>query len=405
MKKHYAVNLGLTLIKLSIIGKGGIYVNRKSEKIASFINEKLKELDEPFEDYLMKMLSFLEYGWFTMEKIWAIENGLPVLKGFIDHEQENTYIYIDVKNGIPIVSHILNYEAKIPASKCIYIVNNARNKNPYGESILKPIYKHYIASDRFQKYEAIFLERLGIPPIILKILGFNEQNLELASEIIKTLHQESGVPIPDKWNIETLETEKKGESYFRPAIIYHDTAILRGLLFPAGLVDEGKSGTYGLGDIRFELFKWVINHYRKKVKFVLDKFFYEWASYISPNSAKYGEWQWIPYQNIDWIQISEGIKNLVDAQIIDPTIDADFIRTEILGLKTLKDVNMENEIDNRSEFLKNRKFVPSTIYRTDALIKAKAYQKEINIKEKELKLLKAKKEGEQIVSKPEKNNF
>jgi len=390
MKQHYAVNLGMTLIKLSVIGKGGIYVNRKDEKIAEIINNALKNLDEPFDDFLYKILSYLEYGWFSAEKIWKIENGTPILRGFIDHEQENTVIFIKKDNGFPVISKFRNFDAEIPAEKCIYIVNNSRNKNPYGQSMLEPVYKHYIASDRFQKYEAMFLERMGIPPIIMKVLGYNEFNLELAQEIIKTLHSESGVPIPDKWSIETLESQKKGDSYFRPAIVYHDTAILRGLLFPAGLIDEGKSGTYGLGDIRFEIFKWTINNIRKKIKFVLDKLFAEWCSYISPNAVEFGEWQWTPYQNIDWIQISEGIKNLVDAQIIDPTIDADFIRTEILGLKTMKDVYDENVVEGRQKMLENRKFIPSTIYRTDAMIKAEATMLEAKLKEKEFNYMKKK---------------
>lgn len=385
MLDHYAVNLGLNLIKISIIGKGGTYVNRKSEKLTNFINQKLEEMDESFDDYLFKMLSFLEYGWFVAEKIWKIENGNVVLKGFIDLEQENTYIYMGLVDGMPKITKFQNYSAEIPAEKCLYIANEPRNKNPYGRSILRSVYKHYIASDRFQRYEALFLERMGIPPIIMKILGYNEANLELAQTIIQMLHEESGVAIPNSWDMKTLETEKKGDSYFRPAIQYHDIAILRGLLFPAGLVDEGKSGTYGLGDIRFEIFKWTINNYRKRLKFVLDRLFKEWVSYISPKLANCGEWKWTPYQNIDWIQVTEGIKNLVDAQIFDPTIDTDYIRTEILGLKTLKDVDMENKNENRVDFIKNRKYVPSTVYRTDALMKAKAYKKEIDLKEKEAK--------------------
>ncbi len=379
MKNHYAVNLGMTLIKLSVIGKGGLYVNRRDEKVAKIINEGLKNLDEPFDDFLFKMLSYLEYGWFSAEKIWKIENGTPILRGFIDHEQENTVIYIRKDNGYPVIKHFKNFDAEVPAEKCIYLARNTRNKNPYGESMLEPIYKHYIASNKFQQYEAMFLERMGIPPIILKVLGYNEFNLELANEIIKILHSESGVPIPDKWDIKTLESEKKGDSYFRPAIVYHDIAILRGLLFPAGLIDEGKAGTYGLGDIRFEIYKWTINNIRKKVKFVLDKLFAEWCSYINPASVEFGEWQWIPYQNIDWIQISEGIKNLVDSQIIDPKIDADFVRTEILGLKTLKDVQMENEIDGRSKILEDREYMPSTVYRLDALINAKVNEEKVKL--------------------------
>lgn len=376
------ISTGMRIRKLAIVGRGGRYVNKKNKELAKYINDCLDNMDMSFIHYLEILLSGLEYGWKSMECIWNIDkNGYPFLRGFIDHPQDLTDIWMGEDNGFPILSHFQHYGADIPGDKCLYFINRPVNKSPHGTSELDPAYKHYIVSDKFVKYEAMFLERMGIPPMILKILGYHTNNLSLGKKVIQKLQRESGVVIDKNWELDVLETDRKGNSAFSGAIMYHDMMKLRAILFPAGLIDEGKSGTYGLGDIRFEIFKWITMNTREHIKHVLEKqLFNKWIAMIDPTAVSYGEWRWKPYQEIDWLKMGEGIKDFVDCGIIDPINDADYVRTDILGLDSMSDIDKKNETDETKEYLNGnvRKVFPSTVIRKDAMEKIRVEEKKVD---------------------------
>lgn len=367
------VYIGVKMRQLSVVGKGGCYQNEKYPHIAQHINNCLKTLDVPFVNYIELLLECIPYGWKSMEKIWDIVDYQPVLKGFIDHPQDLTEIYMkESKCGLPVVDYFKNYGAKIPGQKCLYMTYDQKNKAPHGCSALDPIYKNWLCADRFTKYECMYLERQGVPPVIVKMKGFNDGTLDRAYDIINKLHGEAGVPIDSTWDISLLETDKKGGSYFTEAINYHDEAKLRGLLYPTGLLDEGKAGTYGAADIRFEVFKWVIERDRVNVAHVLNnQLFNEWVYMLDPRAVEHGGWNWFPYQEIDWLKISEGIKDLFDCKVFNEDIDPDYIRENFLKMPSLREVHNQNVARGNAEFLKNIEKMPSTIYRSDALIKAK----------------------------------
>jgi len=410
MMNDSQVFIGIKMRQLSVVGIGGVYENKKFPHIADHINNCLRNMDVPFENYIELLLDCIPYGWKSMEKIWDIVDGMPVLKGFVDHIQEITEIYMKDGGGLPTVDYFENYGSKIPGKKCLYMVYDQKNKAPHGKSGFDPIYKNWFMKDKFLKYEAMFLERMGIPPIIVKIKGYNTGNLNKAYKIINKLHKESGVPIDQNWDIELLETAKKGDSYFSGAIEYHDQHILRGLLFPSGVLDEGKSGTYGAADIRFEILKWVIERDRSGVRHVLEtQLFNEWVAYINPNAVSHGKWSWKPYQELDWVRISEGIKDLVDAQVLNPDIDTDYIRENWLKIPSMKAVDEMNIKNETKDFLKNVKKVPSTVYRNDAMVNAKNDTARVKIEKENIENAEStdgnpgqgKNENESVSTKPE----
>ncbi len=390
MLEYAQVFAGLMIRKLAIVGKGGYYKNTKYPEVAEYINSCVNNLDLAFEDYLILLLESLEWGWKSMECVWRIEGGIPVLKGFFDHLPDSTDICVKNDTGLPSPGKFVCNDTEIPASKCLYMVNHPRNKSPYGESILYAVYKHWFCVDKFLRYEAMSLERMGIPPVYVKINGMNRKNLNEAKTIIGKLHKEAGIAIPNTWDIGILESAKKGESSFRPAIIYHDIMILRGLLFPAGIIEEGKSGSYGMGDIRFELFKYATGFDRIRLAHVLNKQLFEpWVAMINPEAVRHGTWEWVPYEEIDWLKVSEGIKDLTDAGYLNPQIDKEYIREKILKIDSQQVVWNNNIKTGANTFLAAIDIMPSTVNRPEAMLKAKA--------ESALNLAKVETEKENVV--------
>jgi hypothetical protein len=207
-------------------------------------------------------------------------------------------------------ANVFNYlSIRIPKLKCVHYAFDAQGKfdNPYGRSLLRRCYKYYVLKDAILKMLATALDRKGTPLTAVWVdpnttfkdprlarqgnvkgtkVGVNA--MEQVREVMKNIHNDSVVIFPGKkeqWvGIESLTQESNAEAFIS-SIDMCNKAIMRGLLIPALVFQEGGSG-FSLGEQHAKTFDKILDGQNAGLKSVLlHQLIKEMLAYNFPKSA------------------------------------------------------------------------------------------------------------------------
>lgn len=264
----------LEFVSLAVVSKIGEYTHNDPE-IEAFIRANFERMAGSFVDTCKELMSFLWAGFSVAEivtelegeKIWL--HSLPVLPAEsvrfrLDEDPESLrYGTIDeVVQNPQMVS-----EAHIPASKCLIIRNSypgQAEQSPYGLSRLQCILTTYAAKIEAEKSWTYALGRYG-SPILLYELENPQQKVKAANGQIVTAFDQAKEQVAGSGELKGVVTLKGnglqmiypptgiGDG-FRKACDYYNRLIMRGLLIPSLLFDNGDTGSYSLGQEHYKLF-------------------------------------------------------------------------------------------------------------------------------------------------------
>lgn len=211
---------------------------------AGLVKENLDNLPYGVSTLISEMTSALTFGFSLNEKIWRMDGGKVYL---IDVEPRYQPTIEDFEDG-EAYQQWDNGSAYIPLSKCLHFIPIEHCRNPYGESLLRQVYKPYYFKSSIESAEALGIDRdLGGLPVMTAPEGFDfnkcdpdspnydasyATTLDWAQEVVGDVRRDEteGVVKPNGWELTILRGETRTTIPTVEIINRYNTEIAVGLL-------------------------------------------------------------------------------------------------------------------------------------------------------------------------------
>lgn len=357
------IGSGCDFLTTCLAARMGQYTHA-SDEISKWVNDRLDEIDGGWTNAMKELLSACWAGFSVAEKVWAntehgfvpkklvhlppgtvlfetnrtgeltpdgilqyqrnynpalFGGGIAYLFGFMSSSNASTQGRPDIyaKLGdypFPLRSpNIFSYlSIRIPTRKCIHYSWDAQGKfgSPYGKSLLRRAYKHWVLKDSVMQFLAVALDRKGTPlqvwyvdpnATFIDTNKFNGQAIDptqnigiraqlAVKEALRNVHNDSVVIMPGKKGqfIEHDFIQQSSNAQdFIATLNYLDTRIMRALLLPPLVFGSGDgSGSFALGQEHAKTFDKILDGFLGGFKQTLmHQLIREMICYNFPKSA------------------------------------------------------------------------------------------------------------------------
>lgn len=211
-------------------------------------------------------------------------------------------VIVSGKNGAVMVNRS-NHAIEIPRSKFLLLRTGKRRENPFGESILKPVYFPWKYRTSIEETEASGISRdlsglptISIPPQYMSKDATPEQKAiyEYYKDVVRNiqLNQQGGLVMPRAFDPETKQSlfdfklmgAEGGKAYDTSEIITrYDNKILTAMGCDILTMGQSGSGNYGLGSLKSTMTAIAIESRLKEICNVINE-------HLIPMTAKYNGW-------------------------------------------------------------------------------------------------------------------
>lgn len=244
-------------------------------EVTQFVRRRLLAMECSVERLLATMLkAAMTYGFCVSEMVWeevaaATEaGGEDPDRGLVGVRNVKVKRPLDVGFEIDDYGNILPLgivstwdRQKFPRRKFVHMTFGENFHNPYGESDLEGAYRSWVVLDNAYKWLAMYLERLGIPPIfaLYNAAAYDEQDIEELKGVLQNLQNATTGTIP-RGSAEDLEMwtpELAGQvaEVFVPAMEFLKKDMARSMLMPGFLgVTPDEEGSYARAKVTFDMF-------------------------------------------------------------------------------------------------------------------------------------------------------
>jgi hypothetical protein len=346
MLKDGQVKAGMDIIKLSATARGYTVTgdDPETKKYAEFINENFELLKGNIEDILGEMLTALEYGYSVTEKVFENKDGKIVLKKLKvlnpHHIRVKTNKFGDIEH---VTQRIGTKTIKIPAHKIMWYAHDKKFGKPYGNSALRPIYKHWYIKDKMYRFANIAYERYGTPLLVGQVQDAKDTGK--MKNLLKKINGMTGLAISGGDKIEAIQGSNAD---FVGYIEHHDRKIMEGMLVPPMMlgVSRGQSGSYALTDNQFDVFMLRLFALQRDLKALIEEEVIRPLIDLNfPNVKRYPAFNFKPLAKEDTEKLARVFQMMIQAQVVAPS--EDWIREE-LGFPVMSD-ETKKEIEERQK--------------------------------------------------------
>ena len=334
MMKDGQVRAGVEVITLATIGSGWEFNfpfaddPEKGEKILKFIRStfgsvnKKDGVNTDMFQVLSDMLTCLWAGFSVTEKVWGQDSQQRwVIKRYKTLPPESLIFNMDKKGRLKQEAAVVqNRHARdrieLPARKVNIMCMNRNFGDPYGESILKPVYKNWYIKDWLLKFHSQFLENLGAPMLV----GKTNRDTQDMNSALQDAKNSAVITLGDGEDVEMLESSKDGTS-FEHAIRYHDAQIMRGMLVPSLLIGQDEAtGSRALSEVHYEMFKLSrIGALQQQLRTIVNRDIREMVRLNYGDLDMYPEITFKSWSRSDQQRLSKMITELVAAGVLSPS--------------------------------------------------------------------------------------
>ena len=293
-----------------------------------------------FDEWLREGLTFYEYGHSVFEKIWGIgKDGRIYLKDLAPRIQASIESW-KTENGEPGVTQLVNndgtYEEdggedtesgsqfSIPIEKLVVLTNEKEGDNLTGRSVLRSAYIHYYMKNKIYRIQTLGIEKnaVGIPvgKFPAKASPAQKNDFESMLKNVRANKQQHML-LPDGYEFEivTPGSNPLGSSV-KDAIEHHDRRILLAVL--AEFLDLGSGGGGGSYALSKDQQSFFLKHIQQKAKYIASvinrQVIRNMVDYNYEGVEKYPEFKFAALGDIDFKEMSEVLKNLVDSGFVNP---------------------------------------------------------------------------------------
>lgn len=295
-------------------------------KIADFVRWNLEAMQGSFAKDLEGMLDAVGKG-FSLTEInyeWVNWNGkmLVGLKNLRKKDPElfsfrfDNLGYYELRQIDPDANGVT-----LPLDKFIHIITGEDDENPYGRSVDAECSFWVWVKKNVAKFWAIYAEKFGMPLSMVTIpRNASEADLTKVTEILAAIQEETGIQVPEGFEVKFLEaTRTGGDSYERFIEICNKEISKR--VFGATLIsEEGKrgQGSYALGSEHAELFEdYVIFDASILESAVNEQLFRRWLP-LNWDIDEFPRFEFIEFSVGIFISFSQSIYNLMQAGLKIP---------------------------------------------------------------------------------------
>jgi hypothetical protein len=209
---------------------------------ADFVKAQLEGLPQGINSLVQDMASSLTYGFSVNEKVWGVRDGIIYIKDVAPRHQLTIQEFANGK------IYQLSANFAMPISKCLHFIPIEICRNPFGESILRHIYKPYYYKSSIEASEALGIDRdLGGLPIMQAPEGFDftkadtsspnydpnvASTVDWAKNVVKYVRKDSsqGVILPHGWILNILKSETRSTIPTSDIVNRYNTEMAVGLL-------------------------------------------------------------------------------------------------------------------------------------------------------------------------------
>jgi phage gp29-like protein len=192
------------------------------EEIHRFVLDMFEQLTD-FRRTLTDAMSALVTGFVPLEILWHVKQDRWLPEKIIARDPAN-YVF-DQNSQLRLLTknHPIEGECVSPY-KFIIHTHNASSINPYGVSILKPLYWPVTFSRAGWKWWATAIEKYGMPIITASFP--NESSTEDRSrfeDFVRSLQSYSWSVVPEGFSVELHEAKRAAGADYLPFLQYADT--------------------------------------------------------------------------------------------------------------------------------------------------------------------------------------
>lgn len=339
------IGAGIDFLISCLAARLGKYTH-SNDQVSEWMNDRLEQIDSGWTQAIKEILAACWAGFYVGEKVWAnTENGFVIKKivslppgtvlfethrtgeltsdGILQYQRNYNpalfgagiaYLFGFSSTAVPFTQNnirpdiyaklgdypfplrspnIFSYlSIRIPVRKCIHFAWNTNN-NPYGLSMLRRAYKHWVLKDAVLQFMAIALDRKGTPLQVWYVdpnATFIDtdkwngmpidptQNVGIRAQTaiknaLRNVHNDSVVIMPGRkaqFVEHDIIQQSSNAQDFIAALNYLDTRIMRALLLPPLVFGSGDgSGSYSLGQEHAKTFDKLCDGFLEPVKMVL----------------------------------------------------------------------------------------------------------------------------------------
>jgi len=211
---------------------------------AAIVKRQLDNLRYGVSTLISEMTTAFTYGFSLNEKIWEMSGGEVALVDLAPRYQPSIDEFI---NDYAIQSTALG-TVDIPLSKCLHFIPIEHCRNPYGDSMLRTVYKPYYYKSSIEAAEALGIDRdLGGLPDLEAPEGFDfskadpdspnydasvASTLDWAEDLVSNVRRDNidGVVRPYGWSLNIIRGETRTSIPTVEIIGRYNTKIAVGLL-------------------------------------------------------------------------------------------------------------------------------------------------------------------------------
>lgn len=285
MRKDDQVKAAMSFKKHAAICTGWEVVSPEDKpkdwEITEFIWEIMDNMEDSVEDTLLGVLTALDYGFSCSEKIYVEDNGKVTIKKIKDCKPHSFEFNTDEHGNL---KQLLQYQngktVPLDPDKFVIMTYQKEFGNWYGQSDLEAAYRPWWAKHNAYTWLAMFLERLGIPPVFalydpnaytqtqkndLKDIMINMQVATFGIMPRPTRPDAKGQEILDFW---TPELAGQTRNVFIPAIDMFNRDIARSVLMPGllGFTPDTAEGSFARAEKHFDVFLLILEYLRKTLE-------------------------------------------------------------------------------------------------------------------------------------------
>jgi len=232
---------------------------------AALVHDDLMENDySPWNTTLRNILRYLQYGFYTFEKVYQKKDGKIRLKELAPRKPKTIRFWRQNGDGsLREVEQWVSSETAsqrayhIPNEKLVIFTNDQEGNNWQGKSLLRSVYVNWKSKNLELGIDPMRHEKQGLGvPIVTLPEGFTEADKNAAISVCETfrVHDKGYVVLPPGFKFEIADMKAGSLTDIIASLQYHDQAIMANVL--ANFMELGKteSGNRALGETLGDVF-------------------------------------------------------------------------------------------------------------------------------------------------------
>lgn len=278
MQKDAQVRSCLNTKKFAVLSDGWQVVpDGKSAldiEVADFVRFCLDDMYGSVQDMIFAALDAIAKGFSIMEINYKlIESGRFVGRiGLASVKSKDPSAFgFDLDEFLNIKGLMLMHNGKqrsLPIEKFIIYTYMPSYEMPYGQSDLRPAYKHWYCKDIITRFWNLQLEKFGMPTAKGSYRrGMPKEQQDDLLRALDRIQQETAIVVPEDVSIELLEAKGAGEANYLRAIEYHNRQIAKAILGQTLTIDEGShSGSYAMAKVHMDVFDYYLQKLKRDIE-------------------------------------------------------------------------------------------------------------------------------------------